>query len=247
MPRSTALHTITTGASAIATPVIVPSPRDALSSPSNDDLITAGLALWPQGPAWGSPDGQAVDLASNLARFTRVLVSNFEWLYARAFKLWEEATLSGVSELLSEWERDYGLPDDCLAGQTGVELRMWALRLRVSGLAPITPHDFIALAESCGFEIEIKEAATFQCGFSECGGEHETGSAREESFWQIRVVGVDPDFSIGEPEQMLCVLRRLAPAWTMPVLWWDPETFILGTGDEEALMTGDNEIMTITV
>src|SRR5438552_2151375 len=81
---------------------------DALSQPSNDDLVSAGLSFWPVGAAWGSPDGEAVSLDGSLARFTRVLLSPFAFLYGRAWQLVTESSVQGVNETLDEWEADYG-------------------------------------------------------------------------------------------------------------------------------------------
>lgn len=249
MARDPARHTVTTIASSDPLTVALPAPFDALSNPNNDDLIGAGLSLWPTGAAWGSPDGQAISLDSNLARFTRVLVAGFEWIYGRAFQLAREATVSGVAELLPEWEEDYGLPDSCVDEISSTAERLRALEAKVNSQAVIHPSDFIRVAWAYGFDIEIEEPAIFECGFSECGGEHETGAAREETYWVIRVrdmaidyfivgiseLGRDPLFSFGEAERLLCIMRRLAPAWTIPVLWSSREYSYLADGEGAAL------------
>ena len=208
------------------------APYDALANPGNDDLIGAGLALLPQGAAWGSPDGQAISLASNLAGLMRVFLDSFQWLYQRIWTLARNASVSGVDELLSEWEAEYGLPDNCVTGETGVAERLRALAAKVAAIAVITPGDFIRIAATYGFIIEIEEPAMFECGFSECGGEHTVGDIRQESYWIVRTYsiavdyfrvsegecGFDPLFTYGDGERLLCILRRLAPAWTEPVL-----------------------------
>lgn len=236
MSRDTALRTLTNTASIGAAASHPPAPHDALARPTNEDLIGAGLSLWPQGPAWGSPDGQAVDLGSNLARFTRVLVDPFVWLYGRAFQLAREATVSGVFDLLKEWETDYGLPDTCATDISTTAERIRALEAKVNSEAVLTPSDFIRVAAAYGFTIAIEEPAVFECGFSEIGDvEHELGSIREEVFWIVHVenlavdyfcageseCGVDRLFSIGDGERLLCILERISPAWTIPVLSLD--------------------------
>ncbi|MDI7864287.1 DUF2313 domain-containing protein [Rhizobiaceae bacterium n13] len=233
MARDPAFNTITRTPRAIAGGTALQAPADALANPTGDDLITAAMTLWPQGSAWGSPDGQAASLSSLLARFTRVLLDPFVWLHGRAFQLAREASLQGVNELLPDWEAEYGLPEPCFAGsgQTTAQ-RLTALSAKVRADAVNHPEEFVRLALDYGFEIEIEEPAIFECGFSEIGGYHTPGFASEETFWIVRVkdvglsyfeagageCGVDPLFSFGEAEQLICLLRQMAPAWTLPVL-----------------------------
>ena len=232
MPRDPGLNTVTTQPSNAGEIVAVSAPYDALANPSNDDLIGAAMAMLPQGPAWGSPDGQAASLASNLAGLMRVLVDSYQWLYQRIWKLARNASVQGVDELLPEWEAEYGLPDNCVVGQTSVAERLRALATKVNSQAVITPGDFIRIAATYGFTIWIEEPAVFECGFSECGGEHATGDVRQECYWVVVATdlaidfftcgesecGYDPLFDLGDGERLLCILRRLAPAWTEPVL-----------------------------
>ncbi|MFK0330714.1 hypothetical protein ACIQUB_06280 [Rhizobium sp. NPDC090275] len=247
MARSPAFNTITRSARDIDGGEALPSPYDALAAPANDDLITAALSMWPTGPAWGSPDGAAVSLGSMLARFTRVLLDPFVWLYARAFALTREASLQGITELLPEWENDHGLPEPCFAltEQTTAQ-RMMSLSRKVRAEGVNHPEEFVRLALDYGFEIEIEEPAIFECGFSEIAGRHTVGPSYEETYWIVRVrdtaisyfeagvgeAGYDPLFSFGASEQLLCLLRKMAPAWTLPVLapWINYAAIGDGTG-----------------
>jgi len=249
--RSPWHHTITRG---YTVEVIAPSavPWDALSAPSNDDLVTAAQTLWPTGAAWGTPDGEAMSPGSMLGRLTRVLVDDFARLYARAYRLTLEASPSGAADLLDDWEQDYGLPDGCFPGDQTTTQRLAALARKVRGTAVSHPEDFIRVAAELGFEIEIEEPAIFECGFSECGGRHETGDVREECYWIVRVrdaavsyfecgvseCGHDPLFDLGVAEQILCLLRSLAPAWTLPVLQPWINYGVLGDGAGNAISDG---------
>tara|TARA_R110002020_G_scaffold471284_1_gene698215 strand:- start:10956 stop:11738 length:783 start_codon:yes stop_codon:yes gene_type:complete len=232
MARDPGFNTVTTSASVLEDIVAVEAPYDALAAPTNDDLISSSLLLLPQGAAWGTPDGEALPLSSGLARFVRVMLDPFVWLHWRAWGLAREATVQGVDELLPEWEADYGLPDNCAFGVASAAERLRALEAKVSAKAIISPSDFIRLAASYGFIVTIEEPAMFECGFSECGGEHTLGDVRQEIYWIVYVsdlaidyfrvgeseVGYVPLFSFGEAERLLCILRRLAPAWSLPVL-----------------------------
>lgn len=232
MARDPGRNTVTSLPSNADDVIAVTAPYDALANPSNHDLIGAGVSMWPQGAAWGSPDGQAMSLASTLAGLTRVLLDSFQWLYQRIWTLARNASVQGVDELLPEWEAEYGLPDNCVTGETSVAERLRALAVKVASQAVITPGDFIRVAATYGFTTEIEEPSIFECGFSECGGEHTVGDVRQECYWIVRTYSVAVDyfrcgesecgydllFSYGDGERLLCILRRLAPAWTEPVL-----------------------------
>jgi uncharacterized protein YmfQ (DUF2313 family) len=232
MARDPGLNTITSLATLDDAPINIALPWDGLASPDNDAMIGSALTLWPPGAAFGGPDGQAISLASKVALFTRVLLNPFEWLYARAFRLARQSSVFSVDEMLTDWETEYGLPDNCITGETSFAERIRALEAKVDGVASITPGDFIRLAARYGFEIVIEEPAVFECGFSECGGEHTCGDPREEVYWLVYVnnLAVDyfrvsesecghvPLFDYGDAERLLCILRKVAPAWTIPVL-----------------------------
>ncbi|WP_088694812.1 MULTISPECIES: putative phage tail protein [unclassified Rhizobium] len=246
MARSPAFNTITRAAAVDADAIAVAAPYDALANPSNDDLVAAALSFWPQGSAWGSPNGQAVSLSSGLAKFSRVLLDGFVWLYARAFRLSLEASVRGVDELLPDWEADYGLPEGCFVGDLSTAQRLSELARKVKADAINHPEQFVRVALDHGFEIEIEEPAIFECGFSEVAGFHAPGPAYEETYWIVRVkdagltyfeagaseCGYDPLFSFGAAEQILCLLRKLAPAWTLPILapWIYLDTLVTEDG-----------------
>lgn len=233
--RNSYAHTLTNS----FTPKSVPSmtvPTDALAAPDSDSLISAGLAFWPPGAAWGSPDGQAVSLSSNLARFTRVLLSPFEWLHARAFRLALEGNVQTVSELLPDWERDHGLPEACFTGEQTATQRLTALRRKVMAEPLSHPQDFVRVAADFGFTIEIEEPNIFECGGSECGGHHEAGAASEEAYLIVRVrdsaetffeigaseCGADRLYDLVGSSGVLCFLRQELPGWVVAV----PEPWI---------------------
>jgi uncharacterized protein YmfQ (DUF2313 family) len=211
-------------------------PTDALAAPHSDGLISAGLTLWPPGAAFGSPDGQAVSLSSSLARFTRVLLSPFEWLYARAFQLALEANTQTVSELLPDWEQDFGLPEKCFTGEQTAAQRLTALRRKVMAESLAHPEDFVRVAADFGFTIELEEPNIFECGGSECGGRHEAGAVSDEAYLVVRVkdsaetffeigaseCGVDRLYDLVGASDVLCFLRQELPGWVIAV----PETWI---------------------
>lgn len=159
------------------------------------------------------------------------MLAPFAELYGRAWRLTEESRATTLVASLADWEADHGLPDPCLAEDPSTAARRAALLARVRGNAVITPQDFVRLAHDIGFEIAIEEPAMFECGFSECGGEHSVGDRRQEAFWVVHVYnlavdyftvgesecGFDPLFFIGAIERLQCLFDRLKPGWTRPV------------------------------
>ncbi|MBB3771510.1 uncharacterized protein YmfQ (DUF2313 family) [Angulomicrobium tetraedrale] len=214
-----------------------PMPGDALSDPSVEGLLSAGLACWPVGAAWGTPDGMAAGDDTGLARFTRAVLAPFVDLYARAWRLVVESTAGTMGDSLPEWEADHGLPDACTSVDQSTAGRRQAVQARVRGTGVITPLDFVRLAHDRGFEIAIEEPALFECGFSECGGEHTLGDAREEAYWIVHVsniavdyfvvgeseCGFDPLFATSGLDRLQCLFRGLYPGWTQPVYEIDEE------------------------
>lgn len=189
------------------------------------------MALWPRGAAWGTPDGMAASFDTILAGFTRGLLSPFADLYARAFGLTLESRALTIVDSLADWERDFGLPDRCTSGAQSTGARRAALLSKVRSAATITPLDFVRLAYDEGFRIEIEEPAMFECGFSQCGGEHTVGDVMQEVYWIVHVydlpifyfrvgegeLGSDPLFEIGDLDRLKCIFARLTPAWSRPV------------------------------
>ena len=208
-----------------------PAPGDALTDPAVEDLLPGAMALYPRGPAWGTPDGQAPSLDTVLAGLMRVFLVPFADLYRRAWGLTGEPRAVTLVDSLSDWERDYGLPDACSPFDQSLAGRKAALLSKVRSTATITPQDFVQLARQAGYRIEIEEPASFECGFSECGGEHTPGDDLQHVYWIVHVydlavdyfvigestLGEDRLFAVGDADGLECLFADIAPGWTMPV------------------------------
>lgn len=230
--RDPGFNTRTSLASAEDAPQPLEQPWDVLADPEVEEMLPAAMGFWPRGAAWGTPDNVAPDLNSRFAGLMRALLAPFVTLYRRAFLLARESSPALLDQTLPEWERDYGLPEPCVTTEQTRAERLAHLAAKVDASPVVTPGDFIRLAAQYGFTIEIEEPVIFECGFSEIGGEHTVGDYRQECYWIVRVteggvyyftlseseLAYDPLFSLGEAEQLLCILTRIAPAWTIPVL-----------------------------
>lgn len=107
--------------------------------------------LLPPGGAWPREAG------ANLPALIDGLAEEFERFDARAEDVFDELDPGTTAELLSDWERVAGLPDDCVTvEQTDVE-RHSALVARLVNTGGQSRAYFIALADSVGHDIAITE------------------------------------------------------------------------------------------
>ncbi|WP_052194635.1 putative phage tail protein [Aureimonas altamirensis] len=231
---------------------------DALSSPTVEDLLPSGAALWPRGAAWGSPDGMAMSASSVLSGFTRALLGPFADAYARSWKLTLEARSATLQSSLSEWEADYGLPEPCAVNVQSDGERWRFLRAKVASDGYISPEDFVRLAAFLGYFVAVEEPDAFRAGESSCGSYDEVSDVALEQQWVVHVrdmpieqfevgvgeTGVTPllDYDAGALE---CVVRRAAPAWTYPYfnyVGW-PTSLLTTEGGQNILTDDDDTII----
>ncbi len=109
------------------------------------------LAASPRGDAWPrDPDSVFAEtlhgLAIELARID-----------ARGDDLIEEADPRTTLELLTDWERAFGLPEKCLALPDTLEERRLVLHEKVTRIGGQSPGYYIAVAARLGFVITITE------------------------------------------------------------------------------------------
>lgn len=206
-----------------------PPTSDALTDPAVDDLAESFWQLLPPGAAWRTPDGAAFEAGSMLGGFWRAIASGFAVLYRRIAGILRESTASTLVDGLDDWEAEYGLPDPCFGIDQSRAQRLRALLAKVRSKGTITPADFVALAGSIGYTIEIREPRVFTTGFSACGGPDGTGSAAN-FFWIVKLTGRaskrfetglglsmtgrDPLLDVAQATDLECLFRALAPAWT---------------------------------
>jgi uncharacterized protein YmfQ (DUF2313 family) len=139
--------------------------------------------------------------------------------------------------MLPDWERNFGLPDPCLAlpPQT-IGARQAALvnKMTIEGGQSIA--FFTSVAASLGYAITITEYSPFQCGISQCGDTRnqagvyrwQIGPPTIRYYWTVNVglaglswfrcgegqCGVDPSLTIGADTGLECRLKQWAPAHT---------------------------------
>ena len=102
--------------------------------------------LRPVGPAMAGEDVVLQGLAPEFSR-----------AHNRLGDLLRESDPRTTYELLTEWERAFGLPDGCVDISDDLVARINALAARVRGAGSPTPQYFIDLAATVGYDITITE------------------------------------------------------------------------------------------
>lgn len=208
---------------------------DALSAPTGDALLPSILAQTPRGPAWRTDEVSDGSHNSYQHRFWRATAESLATLYAKAWKLAlasTACTLSGpedaANDALLDWEREFGLPDDCLAGQVlTTERRKLLLRMRIAEKGGASREFFICLAATLGYTITINEFKVARCGQARCGKD-KVGPPLNEVIWEVFIqssgitwfragqgrVGKDPLGGYGRKYDLECLLNKWKPAHT---------------------------------
>jgi uncharacterized protein YmfQ (DUF2313 family) len=197
-----------------------------------EDYAEALASLLPVGPAWPREfDSILMQLVAGVAMV---------WgdVDDRAADLLEtESDPRKTVELLPDWERAFGLPDDCLSEPLTIRDRQIALVARMTMLGGQSRAFLIAVAAAIGYTITIQEFAPFMAGVSQAGDTRPVGEdffrwyigpPEMRFYWTIHIsgarltwfrsaqgeAGVDPHLRIGLATDLECILRRYKPAHT---------------------------------
>lgn len=175
--------------------------------------------LLPEGPAWPQEGG---DLS---ARVVGALAASYLAAHVSAEQLHEEADPRTAAALLDDWERNYGLPDECLLPTTSVADRRARLTQRVAWRGGQSRNFFVGLLRALGYSgCTITEFRPMRAG-SKCNAPLNQGGWRHA--WRVNVpIAADvrtmkansrcnePLASWGDPG-LQCMLARHKPAQTI--------------------------------
>jgi uncharacterized protein YmfQ (DUF2313 family) len=205
-----------------------------MMSATEDDLTAdyarAARRLLPRGAAWPVDDPD-----SAMARFWAGLARELARWHLRDEALVIESDPGASTELLTDWERVLGLPDDCMPVAATVGERRQAVVARLTALGGQSPAFFEALGTALGYETTVEERRPFTCGVSECGGTHELIEESLRFDWFLRVAGPRVvHFHCGEGEcgvtaltdyreatDLNCLVQRFKPAHTQSTLIYE--------------------------
>lgn len=190
---------------------------------TESDYLSQIQALLPLGPAWPKEEG------ASLTQMFSALAAELARVDGRAWQLLDESDPRRTAEILLDWERVAGLPDNCVAlsGQSqSIAQRRAALVARLTMLGGQSKAYFIALAASLGYTITITEFRPFRAGQSHSG---DPVATNWQFAWQVNAplntvvpfrsgngVAGDPINSWGN-KLLECVLSRFKPAHTTAI------------------------------
>ncbi|MCX7084298.1 MAG: DUF2313 domain-containing protein [Methylococcales bacterium] len=157
--------------------------------------------LLPAGPAWDT------NVASTLTAFLDAWSQELARLSARADLLISESDPFYTNELLTDYERVFGLPTDCLSGVTlNLQQRHANLISQMTSTGGQTPAYYIALAATAGYTITITEF------ISPYVWQVNTSLNTVTNF--LVTSGVDESLAIWQNNSLECLINRYKPAHT---------------------------------
>jgi uncharacterized protein YmfQ (DUF2313 family) len=224
-----------------------PPPRDKHLRRSAADYAYAFQTLMPRGQAWPR------EPTSVLRRVCDALAWFWGFVDGRVADLLEiESDPQKTVELLPEWERAFGLPEECFPEATTIGERQRMLVTKMTWQGGQSRAYFIDLMAWLGFRVIITEWAPFMAGISRCGDTRPTedddvhrwyiGPPEGRFVWTAQVgysglvwfragagqAGVDSHLQFRNPLEVECLLQRWKPAHTFlrfdytPLDWSDP-------------------------
>lgn len=176
------------------------------------DLLPEGKA-WPKFPGtflYGAMEGLAEELARLDARGERLII---------------ESDPRQSDELLPDWERVCGLPDECRRETSTVATRRNDVVARLTQNGSINKAYYIQLAEYLGYEITIYEYRPFRAGLSSAGDP--VCNQPWAYVWQVNAPAVTGVFFVAggssagdalavyENEALECSINKRKPAETL--------------------------------
>lgn len=168
----------------------------------DEGKLAALQSLMPPGVSWTR------DADAELTKLERALAYEPSRIKKRAADLIEEADPRTTTEMIDDWERVYGLPDECAQPTTLVGRRA-ALLGKVRGALSPTVANITSIASQLGYEIgitEVTHSQMFSCT-SPCNAPLYT---RQWMYlWQVATWPGETD------DELECVLDSLMPLHTV--------------------------------
>lgn len=185
--------------------------------------------LLPRGLAWPRQKD------TTLTALLEALGVEFQRVDGRVQNMLEEAYPLTASELLTDWERLVGLPEECEGLAETIQRRREAVDNKLSTIGGQSPGYYISVAARLGYEITITEFNPFRVG-EDAAGDPLYGEDWAYA-WQVNA----PEESVkyfaagegaaGEPlatwgnSLLECVISRLKPAHTIVIFAYNAPVY----------------------
>ena len=106
----------------------------------------------PKGKVWSS----GFDQDSNIGKLIKGLSIEFYRLEVLTKKISDETDVSKTDELLTDWEKSVGIPDNCFDTTPSIEDRREQVRQKLSNFGGVQKaEDFVRVAELFGFDVDV--------------------------------------------------------------------------------------------
>lgn len=172
----------------------------------------------PIGKAWNKEG------SSNLSKLAKGLSLEFQRIEDRANQLISESEPQTCSESLEDWERVFGLPEECDTDiESTVERKLKLVNKAFSLIGGQSAKFFKDYVASLGFESEVKEIKEFRAGLS-CAGDYSANGIEWVNCWEmILPATISYEFSAGvstagealrvfRNDSVECALNHIKPA-----------------------------------
>ena len=182
--------------------------------------------LFPYGFAWTRKKGVLDDLVTGIA-------SELENAEGRKEQLLLEMDPRTADEMFTDWERGWGLPDECTPDDVTMARRRAALISKITQLGDMRPTYYLSIAHELGYDAELFEWRPFICGLSVCGDTDMLGNEDVRHAWELNIYGVvqsyfecsiavcgDPLGSWTEASELECRINRTAPAQSIVFFYY---------------------------
>jgi|GEM_PF-157660 len=152
-----------------------------------------------------------------------VAAAEFARIEARGVVLRDQADPRSVAEMIDDWERALGLPDECAAGQTLLEQRRAAVLARLTERLAPTPATIEAVSLAYGVRASVIEFREHNCEQDCEAPVNGNGWPHAFTVWGSGRVVTDATCEDGCEQPLRawsdlpheCAVRRLAPAHTV--------------------------------
>lgn len=179
------------------------------------------LALLPFGRAWARSEG------SNLSKLAQGAGESLEEVDRRSAELLDELDPSSTAELVRDWERVLGLPDECAGAGSTLSERRDFIVAKLVGLGGQRAADLIALAALFGYTITIEEISVSNTTVGEIEvGDYEVAADTDAHHFIVHSeatptfdleagdIEIDTELGYGGVDALECLINRHKPAHT---------------------------------